>query len=237
MHTERLQMIRSVIELKTLSKLTKTNKEVLKLCYAYYEFTKNNQFSFDIKTKQYLYCSWYSKLSDLLEATLKSEKCFINNKQLFNNLNDFAQQKITIPEFLKSTNDKSETNNVKISANDDVSLRRVIKIARNHAEHPDKTNQEIYCILTDFISIDILLLLNYKIDTLIVNEIKSLTNEELQVMISESIELKRNILALQEVTKKYLPTLEQCEQYTPGMRKMVQTFLEFIPNRNNIVLK
>ena len=209
-------------KLKILHNIKKACDEMVECGYNYQEYETAHPIAFDIKEKQKIFQIWYSSVSDVLESIMVSKGIFSNHIDLWNDIQTFTENKVIPP------------TNLQFQITDKLSLRDVIRIARNHKAHPDKINQENYLLLAEYIPHQTLMQLAYKMSILVLSEIKSLSIREKEIMIGESLETKRRIIAMQETLRKFIPVLEATEHFTPEMKENFYNFLSFIPSKENV---
>ena len=117
---------------------------------------------------------------------------------------------------------------------EEVSIIDVLRRARNWEEHPQKTNQRLYRLMADGLDFQIILQLLYKIDKLSLCEINSLSQKEFEKMITNSESLHSKIFLLQNEIEKKQEHILECENVTEEQKKVLQEFLNFIPNKKNV---
>lgn len=211
-------------DLKVLMKLKQACNEAYNRGNEYIILVEKEPLSFNVATKTFKLAEWQTSLANLVDAILKSKEVFTYAETLWNELNSFSDQKIA-PSLDLNFEEKA-----------DLRLIRVIKIARNYYEHSEKYNQTNYVLLADNIPIDILVELFNKAFKIISTEINSLSIREKEIMLGESLEIKRQVKELQKTLKNFLPLLEKHENYSSEMEKQMNSFLEFVPNKDNIVI-
>ena len=88
--------------------------------------------------------------------------------------------------------------------------------------------------MADGLDFQIILQLLYKIDKLSLCEINSLSQKEFEKMITNSESLHSKIFLLQNEIEKKQEHILECENVTEEQKKVLQEFLNFIPNKKNV---
>ena len=193
--------------------------------YEYQEYEKKCQREFAIVEKQRKYQEWYSMVSNIMESVLKSQPAFLNSLDTWNQTRVFLTQEVSIPKNLRPL----------FSEADCVTLDRVLRIARNHQEHPDKTNQFQYLLLADTIPSKIIMQAFGRIWNLIVEEWNSLSEDDRVRMTAGSTELKRNMVTIQQSLAQLVPAFQKDHRVKPEVYEQLMHMIEFVPSDENII--
>ncbi len=195
-----------------------------KMCN-YLEYIGKNRYSLDVMNKTKLFQEWYSSVSNSIGAILASKDCFSVAYNMWESFEKTVKKPVPIPKKLQSSFGKD----------DDVSYERVLRIARNHQEHPDKANQEQFVFLADTISVDSLKAIQDEAIILFDTEVTSLSQEEVNLMVRESMELKRDVYAMQDTLLPFLDYLQSVPGVTASQIKTLKEFIQYTPASENIV--
>lgn len=192
---------------------------------AYIDYSQKNKYSLDVKTKTQLFQEWYSPLSNTIGAILASRDCFTVSKEKWLSFESKVKEAVPIPKRLENS----------FSSNDDISYARVLRIARNLPQHPEKTNQLKYVYLADAIPIESLLGIQQAAIDLFDSELEILSQDERNTMVRGSVELTRSIYAMQDALLPYLDQLQTMEGVTPKQIETLKNFIQYTPTTENIV--
>lgn len=218
-------ILKSDNNLKILLRLKNAYNVAEKNGFAYQQFTKENSICLDVRKQLELFRMWYCSLSDLVNSLYQAKQAFDNSLNNLENVIKFFDTDVVIPDYI----DKSKLTQ-------GVSLKTVLRIGRNWKEHPDKINQEDYKLLADHLDNQVLVRGLYLIQKLLVSEFESLDREERRIMLATSSELKSEIRAIQNLWNQIKPFLETKDEFTPELRKSLDEFMEFTPNKDNVIL-
>lgn len=213
---------------KQLEIILKVRKEILKLeelCYKYQQYLENNEIIINSEENQEKLRECETKLTNIILAILDSQSTFSASKLLLDELRIYVNKKIPVPRKLKQYSEEEI---------EEVSIIDVLRRARNREEHPQKTNQRLYRLMADGLDFQIILQLLYKIDKLSLCEINSLSQKEFEKMITNSESLHSKIFLLQNEIEKKQEHILECENVTEEQKKVLQEFLNFIPNKKNV---
>lgn len=219
--------MRTIKELQPLLNIIYAAKNTRERGFAYFDYDNKAAVSIDIHKKQKLVREWVTDLANLIDAICNSESSFQNYEVVWRSFIDFVSYPVEIPAAQKDS----------FEGSDDVSLKRVLRIARNFDEHPEKIEQAKYALLADTISPQLLMEATLFATGLASNEWRSLSHEEQQLCIAESLETKRQIMGLQrEINEKVIPVLKtKGIEESPAFR-VLQEFLNFEPKAGNVIL-
>jgi hypothetical protein len=191
----------------------------------YQEYEKKCQREFVITEKQRKYQEWYSMVSNIIGSVLESKSAFPNSLDTWEQTRRFLIQEVNIPNNLRPL----------FSEGGCVSLDRVLRIARNHQEHPEKTDQIRYLLLADSIPSMIILQALCHIWNLVVEEWNSLSEDERIRVIVRSTELKRNMVTIQQCLMQLVPAFSKDPRVKPEVYEQLMQMIEFVPSDENII--
>ena len=214
-------------ELRILSKIRKEINKLKEMCYAYQQYLEENPIIFNSKEKLDKLRECETKLANIIIAILKSQSAFSKSDIQWNDLKEYANKKVDVPQRLKRYSGEDI---------ESIAIIDVLRRERHWEEHPEKTDQILYRFMADELDFQILLGLTYRADVLSLHEIQTLDEEEFRTMISNSESLHSCIYALQNELDKIKDEILQNENITKEQKKNFFDFLEFMPNDNNIVL-
>lgn len=212
----------------------KTDKQLMKLIriiekakeaeYAgniYSDYLKANFMSLDSKTNLNKLRDFESKLSNVLGAILDSKDIFDNSEQDWNIIMMEAQQKYSVKHEGCTKNEE---------------LQKILRIARNWEEHPDKVNQIAYRYAADRVDPYVLFNLLGGIGVLLNKETKNLSDDELQRMVANSEALHSRIYFIQSSMGKIKDIILNNAEISSEIKKTFSDFLDFEPNQGNVIL-
>lgn len=211
--------------LKILLRLKDAYNAAEKNAFDYHQFTKENPICLDARKQLKLFRMWYCSLSDLVNSLYQEKQVFDNSLNKLDDVIKYFDMDVIIPDYI----DRSKLTQ-------GISLKTVLRIGRNWKDHPDKINQEEYKLLADHLDNQVLLKGLFLIQQLLSSEFKSLDKEEKRIMLATSSELKSSLKAIQNTVNQIKPFLESKKEFTPELRKSLDEFMEFIPNKDNVIL-
>lgn len=210
--------------LKTLYKIKLAYDEADRNASEFQSYVTMQASTCDFVEKRRLFRGWYVSQSNLLGAVLASKVYFANSKELFEKVCVNANEEVIIPESLKS----------RFGAKDDISLARVLRIARNCSEHPEKVSDEKYLLVAELMNPDVLARNLVLIRELLRNELSILTQDEKRIMFAESNGYKSFIYTVQEEMRSVLNAVEGDDRVSTEAKELMMKFLKFVPCEANV---
>ena len=196
------------------------------VCNTAYKFERENKLSFDNEKKSLLRSECYSKVGNILSSINNNRSLFINSKAQLQYFIDFISKPVDIPEhFEKMFSDV---------LSDERTVERVLRVARNVIEHPDKNDQIKYLYLADTIDFSTIYEALALASVLVEREINNSTDEERRIMVAESYSLGRFVFNAQKQLRPVLEVLKQDERASKGNIEILEAFLAFCPSSENV---
>ena len=166
--------------------------------------------------------NWFCALSNCMTGMCNAKTVFSNSQDRWEEFQCFIKAPLEVVPYCR------------IPIPENATLERVVKTARNRVVHPDKINQEELALLIHYVPQKNLLQLSLMMRRILAKELESLSEEEFDLMVAESFELKRRIAQVQISTQMALSELDNSIVFTPQMQKQIDGFMNFIPNAENV---